>query len=194
MQRIAAMNHEQRFRTSPDEELWSCVVCGEMWLSRQIRFQDGVESDRRCPNHYAVNGGSIARDLRRAAASDLAASLTERHAEPPLFGGWFDDTTLAALVEFSAKPLLLTRGGPAVVLTIQGTNLAADDTIVYGHAGITDSVAPALTPVTYDSDGNALTPFVDVLVLTVQASVAVPVGLYALTYEGDVYQRCFDVR
>ena len=55
-------------------------------------------------------------------------------------------------------------------------------------------LSPALTPVTYDSDGNALDPFVDVLVLTVQASLAVTVGLYALTYEGDVYQRCFDVR
>lgn len=191
---IAAMTHEQRFRSSPNEELWRCVICDTLWPSRQIRFQDGIESDRRCPNHYAPDGGEIARDLRRAAASELAASLTAQYAAPPLYGGWADPTTAAALLTFSARPLRLSRGGPAVALTIEGTNLAADDEITYGHAGVTDSVAPALTPVTYDSDGNALTPFVDVLALTVQASVAVPAGLYALIYEGGTYQRCFDVR
>jgi len=81
-----------------------------------------------------------------------------------------------------------------VALTIHGTNLASDDTYSYGHAGITNASAPVFTAVTYDSDGNALTPFVDVLVLTVQASVAVPIGLYALTYEDTVYRNVFDVR
>jgi len=192
--RIQPMTPEERFRSSPDDELWACVVCGNPWLSRQMRFQDGLEDDRRCPNHFAPNGGEVARDLQRAQASEEAAAMTERYSAPPAFPGWFDETELPALVEFSDRPVILRRGGASVVLTIQGTNLALDDAITFGHAGITSAVSPALTPVTYDSDGNPQTPFVDILVLTVQASVAVPIGLYELAYDGNVYRDVFDVR
>lgn len=80
------------------------------------------------------------------------------------------------------------------MLTITGTHLAAADTYTYGHAGITNASSAVLTPVTYDSDGNTLAPHVDTLVLTVQASGGVPVGLYELTYEDAVYRNVFDVR
>lgn len=188
------MTPEERFSSSVDDELWACGVCAAMWPSKQMHFQDGIESDRRCPNHFAAKGGELARTLAQAAASEKAAAITSQYAAPPKFPGWLDGTPPAALVEFSARPLTLVRGGPSAVLTIDGTNLATDDTIEYGHAGITDAVAPALTPVTYDGDGNALAPFVDVLVLTVQASVAVPLGFHSLTYEGSEYDATFDVR
>lgn len=173
----------------------ACSICTERWPVRQIQAQDGIESDRRCPNHFEPNGGSLARDLDRAAASDISTAITMRFAEPPKFPFEFDPwDDVRVLDSFSPEPRRLTAGGAAAVLTITGSNLASNDTIVYGHAGITNSVAPALTPVTYDSDGNALTPFHDVLVLTVQASIAVPPGLYKLTYEDAVYYNIFDVR
>jgi hypothetical protein len=189
---VRAPTADERYETKGD--LWTCVVCSEAYPVSQMRFQDGIEGDQRCPNDYAANGGELARDLMRAAASELAAQMTERYAAPSRFGIWLDDRTLTALIDFSARPVVLHRGGAAVALTIAGSNLAADDVIVYGHAGITDSVAPSLTPVTYGSDGNALTPFVDVLVLTVAASVAVPIGLYSMTYDDTEYRNCFDVR
>ncbi len=173
----------------------ACVICTERWPERLIQAQDGIESDRRCPNCFEPNGGTIARDLDRAAAAELASSITERFAAPPRFPFEFDPwSEVRVLDTFSPEPLRLTRGGAAAALTITGQQLAASDTVTYGHAGLTNSVAPALTVVTYDSDGNALTPFRDVLVLTVQASGAVPAGLYGLVYEGSTYYGVFDVR
>jgi len=192
--RIAAMTADQRFRSSVDDELWACVVCGQMWPSRQVRMQDGIASDRRCPNHYARSGGELARTLKSAEASNEAARITSRYAAPPKFPGWYDVTVLPALVEFDVRPLLLHRGGSSAVLTISGTNLTASDTLAYGHAGITNAAAPVLYPVTLDGDGNAVDPFVDILVLTVQASGGVPVGSYSLTHEGSTYSDTFSVR
>ncbi len=192
--RTAAMTPEERFNSSVEDELWACGVCATMWPARQMKFQDGIESDRRCPNHFAPQGGELARTLREAAASEKASVMTSQYAAPPKFPGWLDGTPPAGLVEFRYRPLLLVRGGASAVLTIDGTNLATTDTITYVHAGITNAIAPALTPVTYDSDGNALTPFVDVLVLTVQASVAVPLGFHSLTYNDNEYGNVFDVR
>jgi len=176
-------------------DLWTCVVCSEPWPAKRMRFQDGIESDRRCPNCYEENGGGIARDLDRAAAANLAAAITEQYAAPPIFGGWFDGTDeVCVLTEFDPEPRRLTRGGASATLTISGSGLAATDTITYGHAGITNASAASLTPVTYDSEGNPESPYEDVLVLTVQASVAVPAGLYSLVYNDVTYRNIFDVR
>lgn len=185
----------------PDVELrktvrnYACVICDERWPEKQMRVQDGIESDRRCPNHWEPNGGSIARDLDRAAASELAASITAKYAEPPKFPFSFDNFDACSAVSLlSPSPRRLTAGGSAAVLTITGTRLLSTDTIVYGHVGITNSIAAVLTPVTYDGNGNALTPFVDTLTLTVVASGAVPPGLYTLLYNSSIFRNVFDVR
>lgn len=172
-----------------------CVKCSERWLERDIKYQDGIESDRRCPNCYEPNGGSLARDEDRARAAELAATLSAEMERPPTWPGWldeFNDVTL--LLTFAPEPRTLTAGGASAALTITGNGLATTDTITYSHAGITDAVAASLTPVTYDSDGNAESPYWDVLVLTVQASIAVPAGLYSLTYNDVTYRNVFDVR
>lgn len=187
------------FRTPTHEQLltgenWACVVCTQRWPAKQMKFQDGIESDRRCPNCYAPNGGELARTISRARASEIAGRITEEYAAPSRFPGWFDDTTDAALITFSPEPRMLTRGGSSAPLTITGTNLSATDSYSYGHAGITNASVAVLTPVTYDSDGNAVTPYVDTLVLTLQVSLAVPIGLYNLTYEGALYRGVLDVR
>lgn len=185
------------YYVSPQEiaesQCWTCVVCSERWPESRMRFQDGIENDRRCPNCYEEGGGGIARDKDRAAASELAAQITEKFAAPPKFPFWFDETSsVAALLSFSPEPRRLTIGGGTQTLTITGTGLASTDTIEYGHAGITATAS--LTPVTYDSNGNAESPYVDTLVLTAQASGGVPAGLYSLTYNDVVYRNVFDVR
>jgi hypothetical protein len=178
-----------------NSQCWTCVVCSERWPEKRMRFQDGIESDRRCPNCYEDGGGTIARNLDRAAAADIAARITEQYAAPPRFPGWFDETdAVVVLTTFTPEPRRLTRGGASETLTIKGSGLATTDTIEYGHAGITNASAAALTPVTYDGDGNPESPYEDTLVLTVHASGAVPVGLYSLTYNDVVYRNVFDVR
>lgn len=177
------------------EQNFTCVICSERWPESAMRIQDGIAPDRRCPNDFAPNGGSIARTQDRAAASDLAASITARYAAPPKWPGWFENTSdLRTILSFSPEPRRLTRGGASAQLTITGRNLATGDTITYGDAGITNASAAVLTPVTYDSDGNTITPHWDVLVLTVQASGATPVGLHTLEYSGQLYRNIFDVR
>src|SRR5688500_6566805 len=124
------MAETTKVHTLSAEELASgknfvCVVCSERWLESDVRYQDGIESDRRCPNCFEPNGGFIARNLDRAAASDLAARLTEEHSRPPLWPGWFDETDeVAALLTFTPEPRTLTAGGAAAVLTITGTGLS----------------------------------------------------------------------
>lgn len=172
-----------------------CVLCSERWPERQMFLQDGIAEDHRCPNCYEPNGGKIERDLQRAAASELAAAITTRFASPARFPEWLDAiTSVRVLDSFTPEPRRLTVGGSSAVLTITGSGLTATDTIVYGHAGITNAVSPLLVPVTYDSDGNAVSPYHDVLSLTVQASGAVPVGAYSLTYDDITYNGVFDVR
>lgn len=188
-------NYQVDLTRRRNERNYACVICFERWPETQMRVQDGIESDRRCPNHFEPNGGKIARDLDRAAAAEIASAITMEFAEPPRFPFEFDPwDDVRSLDTFSPEPRRLTIGGAAAALTITGQQLASTDAISYGHAGITNSIAPALTPVTYDSDGNALTPFRDVLVLTVQASGAVPAGLYSLTYADTIYYNVFDVR
>ena len=160
-----------------------------------MRYQDGVESDHRCPNCFEPNGGPIQRELEGAAAKELAASISAKCAPPPKFPYWLDDLIAGGVItRFDPAPRRLTRGGSSATLTIYGSGLQTTDTIAYGHAGITNASAAVLTPVTYDSDGNALTPFEDVLVLTVQASGAVPLGYKTLTYNDVIHHNAFDVR
>jgi hypothetical protein len=174
---------------------FACVKCSERWLESEIKYQDGVESDFRCPNCYEDNGGELARDADRAAASELAALISEQHEIPPKHPGWADEfSEVCTILTFSPEPRTLTKGGASAVLTITGRNLATTDTITYGHAGITNASAASLTPVTFDSNGNTVAPHWDVLVLTVQASGAVTNGLHTLTYNDVLYRNVFDVR
>lgn len=160
-----------------------------------MHIQDGVASDHRCPNDFEPNGGTLARNRERDAASDLAASISARFAGGPKFPYDFNDYTSArTILSFSPEPRTLTRGGAAAALTITGVNLSEDDEIVYGDAGITDAGDPALTPVTYDSSGNTNAPHWDVLVLLVQASGGTPFGAHSLTYGDQTYYNVFEVR
>lgn len=160
---------------------FTCVVCSERWLESEMRFQDGIESDRRCPNCYEENGGTVARDEDRARAAEEAARLSADMEIPPTYPGWFDATgDVCAISAFSSEPLRLTAGGASASLTISGTGFESGDEIEYGHAGITDASAASITSTQ--------------VTLSVQASGAVPVGLYSLTYNDITYRNVFDVR
>lgn len=158
-----------------------CIKCGERWPETRILHQDGVYTDRRCPNCYEPNGGEIERNRDRAAASELAGAISARFAHPAKFPFWLDDiTSVSVITTFTPEPRTLTRGGAPAALVVAGNGFASDATIAYGHAGITDAVSPVITSTS--------------ITLSVQASGAVPLGYHPFTLNDILYRNVFDVR
>jgi hypothetical protein len=156
---------------------FTCAKCSQRWNEGDLREQDGY---RVCIHCFEEGGGEDERDLDRANAARIAASLTEKEMRPPKFPGWFDGEATPVIYDFSARPLRLVRGGASQVLTLTGSGFQATDTIAYGGSGISDASAPVIASTS--------------VVLTVQASVGATLGLQTLTVAGDVYRNVFDVR
>lgn len=116
----------------------------------------------------AQNVEESARRLGEAPSSVIVPSLSVLETLTSTAGDWPD-------------PATLTAGGPSIVVTVTGYNHATSDVIEYGHAGITDAIAP--------SRNAAAT----VTTLTVQASGATPAGYYDFRFNVNPYRRFFRV-
>lgn len=116
----------------------------------------------------AANVEESARRLAEAPSSVILPNLSVLETLTSTAGDW-------------PEPTELTAGGASVVVTITGYNHSSDDVIEYGHAGITDAIAP--------SRNVAATT----TTLTVHASGAVPQGYYDLKFNVNPYRRFFRV-
>lgn len=163
---------------------FACDLCGGEFPIDQMRVQGGLHVGAMCC--WEPMGGSVERDLRRAAASALAAELSAKEQSPPMHDGdpyyGVEEVTAQSFVAtITPNPVPLVRGGSAVAVSLAGNNFAASDSIVYGNAGITDASPPVLAS--------------DLLrTLSVHASGAMPAGRYPFTFNGTPWQYVFDVR
>lgn len=156
---------------------FACQRCGQRWNEADLVWQDGLYLCRaQC---YEGNGGEIERTLERARASSLAADLSAKEMRPPKQAGWSDGLNIYGITDFSAKPLVITRGGASGSLTLTGFGFTGTDTIAYDDSNITN--ASVMTTDTQVS-------------LSVQASGSAARGLHVLTYNGDRYLAVVDVR
>lgn len=172
---------EQRY----NEGKFNCDICGMPWpMSHQLKMTGGLRVGRECC--YEPDGDEVDRDLRRAYAARQAARITMTRAHPPVapdgvpYNGPLDLVDEGWITTITPNPIVLSRGGAAVAVTLDGVSVVASDTIAYGDAGITDAAPPSLVDNTWT--------------LSVQASVGVAVGKYTFTYNGTVWQAVFDVR
>lgn len=132
------------------------------------------------------------KDTIAAHATEEGVRLTEmnvdesarRLGEAPssvLVPGWSVLETLTSTAGNWPEPAQLTAGGSSVVVTLTGYNHSSSDTIEYGHAGITDAIAPSR-----NVDATETT-------LTVHASGGVPSGYYDLRVNELPYRKFFRV-
>lgn len=171
---------EQRIRVGK----FSCEICGGEFPITHMLVQSGLHVGAMCC--WEVGGGSVERDLVRAAASVRAAELSAKELTPPMkdgdpFYGTEEVPAQSFVATISPNPVMLVRGGPAVAVTLTGNNFASTDTIAYGVAGITDASAPVLVS--------------DLLrTLSVQASALMTIARYTFMFNGTLWQGVFDVR
>ena len=153
---------------------FTCVLCSQRWNQDDMKLQDGQAHLRVCTHCFEENGGEFARQLDRAAASELAAALTESEARPPIHPGWFEPSVVSAVTSFTPEPLRLTRGGVSAVMTVTGTGFQSSDVIAYS-SGISDAAARIITSTSVQ--------------LTLQATLAAAVGDHSITYNDILYRR-----
>jgi methyl coenzyme M reductase alpha subunit len=172
---------EQRYR----EGKFNCDICLMEWpMSHQVEMRGGDRVGRLCC--FEPDGDEMARDLRRAFASRQAARIAMTRALPPrapdgvIYPGPTAIVDEGYIIDIDPRPVVLSRGGAAVAVTLTAVGAAADDEIEYGAAGITDASAASLTD--------------DVWTLSVQASADMATGIYKLTYNDSIWQAVFDVR
>lgn len=109
-----------------------------------------------------------ARRIGEAPASSLMDGVSVLETISSAFGEW------PIAVQLSA-------GGASAIITITGYNHSSADVIEYGHAGITDAVAPSRNVAATETT------------LSVHASGAVPMGYYDLRFNSLPYRLFFRV-
>lgn len=169
-----------------------CDICGNPFPIDHLVPQngtDGISSSSRVGRFccWEPSGTTIERDLREAYAAAQAARLTAKESLPPSHNGetYYGTPTVPESFSFVVNvipdPIVLTRGGVAVAVSLVGNNFATTDTISYGSTGITDASAPVLV-----SDVSRT--------LSVQASALMGAGRYSFTFNGTKWPQLFDVR
>ena len=164
--------------------MFACQICGNEFPMKHKRIQSGLRVGVKCC--WEPNGGTIERDLRRAAAQRLAAALAAKDAVPPSRDGDYvygiaPVADLTGLVSMDPFPVVLTRGGVAVAVALTGVGFVAGDTLVYGSGDITDATSPVLV----SSISRTL---------SVEAALAMNAGRYSLTFNDTKWNYVFDVR
>lgn len=160
---------EERYRHGK----FTCDICLMQWPMAQMRIQHGLHIGSICC--FEPDGDAIDRDLRRAAASIMAAQRSAEQLQPPKgpdgapYSGLTDliDTD-ATILTTPSLPVVLAKGGAPVAVVLVGINFTATDAFTY-PAGITDSVPPSLSGTTQWT-------------LSVQASGGMTAGLYPLIF------------
>lgn len=155
---------------------FQCDRCDQRWFEDDLRQQDG--RDLCAPNCYEENGGKIDRDMDRAAGAALAAELEKKENRPPISPGWFDDQDIVAISNLNPRTVTVTRGGGSQTMVLTGVGFSSADTVT-SDTGIT---------ITKSVDSTTQ------VTLTISASVLATRGIHAMTYAGDLYQNCVDVR
>lgn len=156
---------------------FTCDICMQRWPESEYIEQDGLQICK--VNCYEQGGGTIDRDLERAAAAELASVLDAHEQRPVIYPRQINGiSALSYINEFSVRPLTITAGGAPVALVLTG-GFQATDTVTYDHAGITNATTViAATTIT----------------LTVQASAPTPKGLHSLFLNDEPYTSSIDVR
>lgn len=171
---------------------FNCDLCGAEYPIAHLRAQPGNDGSgswsfvgRFCC--YEPGGSSIDRDLHLAYAKAQASRLTADEAQPPSFDGQTatgPDTIAfypSSVDNVDPSPIVLTRGGVAVSVSLTGNGFTSSDTIAYGSGGLTDATPPVLV-----SDTSRT--------LSVQASGIMNAGRYSFTFNGTKWPQLFDVR
>lgn len=176
-------------RQRQEKPSFFCDLCSDRWPISMRRFQTPYRVGPCC---YESFGGSLDRDLRRAAASRYGAQQGSQEIgiQPPVgpdgiyyvgVGIGSGGPLESAITDISPLPVTLTAGGVAVAVTVTGVGFTAADAFVYGNVEIVDNVAPVLASGTeWD--------------LSVKALAGLTPGLYSLTFNGSLWQAVFDVR
>lgn len=168
---------------------FTCDICLMQWpMTHQRLMRGGLRVGVVCC--FEADGDETERDLRRAAATLLAARRNAEMMQPPKapdgvpYAGQNDliDTD-AAIISIAPSPAILVKGGAPVSIVLTGVNFTATDSIVYGSAGLTNSVSPSLSGT-------------DQWTLSVAAAGGMTAGQYSLTFGplASVWQKVFDVR
>lgn len=116
----------------------------------------------------AQNVEESARRIGEALASSLTDGVSVLETITSSFGEWPIGVQLSA-------------GGASAIVTLGGYNHSSADVIEYGHAGITDAVAPSRNVAATETT------------LTIHVSGAVPLGYYDLRVNSLPYRQFFRV-
>src|ERR1041384_6260489 len=92
---------------------FACEICGGEFPITHMRVQSGLHVGAKCC--YEEFGGTVERDLRRAAASVLGAELSAKELTPPMhdgdpFYGVEEVPSQSFVVTISPNPVTLIRG------------------------------------------------------------------------------------
>ena len=159
-----------------------CGLCTELWPSSMMRDNDGL---RRCPDCYDTRGIFRKNEIRQYDNDRIRRKQTR----PQISRMTLDDGNIAFIRSMTnvsgtrvlpSSPLLLSRGGAAVALTLTGGNFASSNTFTYS-SGVSDNSAPSLTGTT-------------VWTLSLVASGGMAAGEWHLTFNSHTYRNILRVR